>query len=159
MSLIRYNPTNVMRRNLPLPGNLEAMDRWFDGMFQSFFGDSTPRGSETNLSAFYPAVDIQEEQDALVVRAEIPGVKKDDIEIAVHGDTLTIKGSKSIESSRENNQFSYSERSYGEFRRSFTLPRTVDPEKVQAQIKDGVLEVRMPIAESAKPRRIEINTV
>jgi HSP20 family protein len=103
-----------------------------------------------------PAVELTRDEEELILRAEVPGIDKSDIELTVHDDTLTLKGVKRGFEQKKEGQYHYSERRYGEFSRSFALPFPVDVTKVQANLKDGILEARLPIAEAARPRRVEI---
>lgn len=104
-----------------------------------------------------PAVELTHDGNELVLRAEVPGMDRSDIELTVHDDTLTLKGVKRAATERKEEGYHYSERRFGEFSRSFSLPFPVDTVKVQATLKDGILEARLPIAESAKPRRVDIS--
>ena len=105
-----------------------------------------------------PPVDIYSTgEHALVIKAEIPGMSKDDIDITVENFTLTIRGEKKTEQTVKDDQFHRVERSYGTFTRSFALPHTVDPSKVEAEYKDGVLTIKLPQREEAKPRQIKVN--
>ena len=92
-----------------------------------------------------------------MIKAEIPGMNKDDIDITVENFLLTIRGEKKTEQAVKDEQFHRVERSYGAFTRSFALPHTVDSNNVQAEYKDGVLTVKLPIREEAKPRQIKVN--
>jgi HSP20 family protein len=92
-----------------------------------------------------------------VFKVEIPGMKKDELDITVENFTLTIRGEKKSEQTIKDDQFHRVERSYGTFTRSFALPHTVDPNRVQADYKDGVLTITLPLREEAKPRQIKVN--
>ena len=108
--------------------------------------------------AWMPPVDIYSTgEQALVLKAEIPGMNKDEIEITVENFTLTIRGEKKTEETVKNDQFHRVERSYGTFTRSFALPQTVDANKVEAAYKDGVLTIKLPQREEAKPKQIKVN--
>jgi HSP20 family protein len=108
--------------------------------------------------AWMPPVDIYSTSEhELVIKAEIPGMNKDDIEITVENFTLTIRGEKKTEQTIKDEQLHRVERSYGAFSRSFALPHTVDSNNVQAEYKDGVLTVKLPIREEAKPKQIKVN--
>ena len=102
-----------------------------------------------------PAVDILESENELVVKADLPDVKENDIDVQVERQTLTIRGERKFEKD-ENAGFHRIERSYGSFLRSFAVPSTVDTEKVAAEYKNGVLTVRLPKKEAAKPRQVKI---
>ena len=114
---------------------------------------SEPRASRP----WSPAVDILETEDALIVRADLPGVKIDDIDIRVENQTLTISGSRKFEKDENAKGFHRIERSYGEFVRSFAVPSTVDTDKVAADYKNGILTVSLPRKESAKPRQVKVS--
>lgn len=124
------------------------------------FADSYRSGDEGLMSsgAWAPPVDIFENgNEELVIKAEIPDVSKDEIELTVDNGTLTIKGEKKFEGEVKEEQFHRIERRYGAFSRSFSLPPTVDPRKVTAEYKNGVLTVRLPRHEDAKPRQIKVD--
>ena len=108
--------------------------------------------------SFSPAVDIKETDKELIVSAEMPGMKKEDIKVEIDGDLLTLKGERSAETKKETDRYHITERSYGSFERSFQLPETVDSDKVQASYKDGVLHLNIPKQEpkSRDVKRIEI---
>jgi HSP20 family protein len=108
--------------------------------------------------AWMPPVDIYSTgEHELVIKAEIPGMSKDDIDITVENFVLTIRGEKKTEQTVKDEQVHRVERSYGAFTRSFALPHTVDSNNVQAEYKDGVLTIKLPIREEAKPRQIKVN--
>ena len=102
-----------------------------------------------------PAVDVLESENELVVKADLPDVNENDIDVQVERQTLTIRGERKFEH-EENAGFHRIERSYGSFLRSFTVPSTVDTDKVAAQYKNGVLTIRLPKKEAAKPRQVKI---
>jgi len=101
-------------------------------------------------------VDVAESQEQIIVRAEVPGMKQEDIEIEFENGLLTIRGERALQK-EENLTWHRVERTYGKFSRSFTLPRTVDPEKIAASYRDGILEITVPKKEEAKPKQIRIN--
>ena len=105
-----------------------------------------------------PPVDIYSTgEHELVFKAEIPGMNRDDLDITVENFTLTIRGEKKAEQTIKDEQFHRVERSYGTFTRSFALPHTVDPNRVKAEYKEGVLTVKLPLREEAKPKQIKVN--
>jgi HSP20 family protein len=121
------------------------------------FGDAPSRWTEDEPGgAWAPAVDIFEMGDDLVVRAELPGVQKDDIEVSVENGVLTIRGERRKEKELQEENVHRIERRYGSFVRSFTLPTTVSAEKIKATYKDGVLDLVLPKAEEAKPKKVMI---
>jgi HSP20 family protein len=103
-----------------------------------------------------PSVDIYENTDALILKADIPGVKTEDIDIRVENQTLTIRGQRKFEKEENVKGYHRIERSYGEFVRSFAVPSTVETDKVQADFKNGVLTITLPIKEAAKPRQVKV---
>ena len=103
-----------------------------------------------------PPVDVAETQETIRVRAEVPGMKQDDIAIEFENGVLTIRGERKLEKNDDGTTWHRVERTYGNFVRSFTLPRTVDPERIAATYRDGVLEIEIPKKEEAKPKQIRI---
>jgi HSP20 family protein len=112
---------------------------------------------ELITGSWTPACDILETKDAVVLRAELPGVRKEDIDISLEAGVLTLRGLRHLEKENEECTYHRIERSYGSFVRSFTLPRIVDSERISAKFIDGVLEIRMPRREENKPRSIQID--
>ena len=112
----------------------------------------------TAANTWVPPVDIfQSSEHELVLKAELPEMSREDIDITVENDTLTIGGEKKPSGDVKEEQFHHIERRYGAFRRSFSLPQTVDTAKVSAEYKHGVLTVRLPLREEAKPRQIKVD--
>lgn len=126
--------------------------RELDRVLDRFFTPGT-----TTMSAWTPAVDVRESADEIRVRAELPGLTREDIQVNIENNVLTIAGEKKAEvNEQEEGDWHLVERRYGRFERSFTLPRTVDAQGIAATFQDGILTVTLPKAEEAKPRRIEI---
>ena len=123
------------------------------------FGDAYLRDEDTGFRGNWaPAVDIYEtENHDLVLKAELPGMNREDIEVTVENSTLVLKGTKKFDADVKEEQYRRIERSYGTFHRSFTLPNTVDAGKVTAEFKNGVLAVKLPFREEAKPRTINVD--
>jgi HSP20 family protein len=116
------------------------------------FGFTTPNNT------WMPPVDIfQTGEHELVLTAELPDIVKEDIDINIENFVLTIKGEKKVSSDVKQEQYHHAERRYGIFNRSFSLPTTVDPSRVSAEYKNGVLTVRLPLREEAKPRSIKVD--
>ena len=122
------------------------------------FGNVYLRDEDTAFrGAWTPAVDIFEtENHDLVVRAELPGIGREDIEVSVENSTLVLKGEKKFDAEVKEESYRRIERSYGAFHRSFSLPNTVDTSKVSADFKNGVLTVKLPFREEARPRTISV---
>lgn len=119
--------------------------------------ESPENGSGTDaFNAWAPALDLFEDENHLTVTAELPGMKKEAIDISLQDNILTIAGERRNEKKYEGSQTTREERVFGRFTRSLTLPKQVDPAKVKATYKDGVLTVTLPKTEEAKPRQIEV---
>ena len=118
--------------------------------------DPYPSRTEDSFGAWAPPVDIFEKDEQLVLRAEIPGVQKENMDVGIESGVLTLRGERKQEIGVKEENAYRMERVYGTFTRSFSLPTTVDAAKVTATYKDGVLEVTVPKAENAKPKRVEI---
>ncbi len=131
----------------------DRMNRFFEN-----FGRDPGQGPGEGVAAglWAPAVDIYETDDAVVVNAELPGLEKNQVSVEVRDGVLTLRGERKAETKVKGEYIHRIERSYGSFARSFELPRNVDPEKIKASLKDGILEIRIPKTEEAKPRRIEV---
>jgi len=128
----------------------QEMNNLMDWAFGRGWGDNFLE------SSWVPPVDVEQEADKFRVHVDLPGVKRDELEITVHGDTLTIKGEKKRESESKQDETYRSERYYGSFSRSLTLPAAVDSNRIEASYKDGVLEIVIPKSEEAKPKQIKI---
>jgi HSP20 family protein len=154
-----------MTRSLGKSGNGEAYPLTFpladwgsvDRLFDQFAPVGYRRGARVFQAPSGPVVEMMYDDKELVLRAEVPGIDRNDIELTVHDDTLTLKGVKRGATEKKDGEYHYSERQYGEFSRSFSLPFPVNTASVHATLKDGILEARLPIAEEAKPRRVEIS--
>jgi HSP20 family protein len=127
-------------------------------LVNEFFGRGSGDDGTWFSGAWSPPVDIYETDAALVMKAELPGFSKDDIQIELKENTLVIKGERKREDDVKEGSFHRTERVYGAFQRSFLLPTTVDQANVQAIYKDGVLELRLPKVEAAQPKRISIGS-
>jgi HSP20 family protein len=130
--------------------NQERLSRVLDG----FYG--RPQEDLTR-SAWVPAVDIYSNgQHELVLKADLPDMKEEEIDVTVEDNTLTLRGERKLDAEVTEDQFHRIERSYGSFARTFSLPPTVDAGKVNAQYKAGVLTIRLPLREEAKPKQIKV---
>jgi HSP20 family protein len=140
------------RRNQNELGTLRGgMDDLFEGFFR---GLDRPWGFLGHR--VWPAIDVAERDDAIVVRAEVPGMKPEEIDISVYGNTLTISGEKKEAKEDQGDGFYHVESTYGSFRREVTLPTDVDEQKIEAACKDGVLSVTLPKAEKAKTVKVPV---
>ena len=133
----------------------ERMNRLFNDFFP---GQREREGQNYLLSGDWtPAVDISEDENAITLKADIPGVDPDSIDIRIEGSTLLIRGERKFEKEEKRENFHRVERSYGSFVRAFTLPYSIQTDQIDARYENGVLIARLPKAESAKPRQIKIN--
>ncbi|MFQ5356545.1 MAG: Hsp20/alpha crystallin family protein [Mariprofundaceae bacterium] len=142
MTLTRWSPWN----------ELESMNRQIGRLLDNSHFDVA-----RDTGQWAPSVDIKETDDALLVQAELPGIEKKDVHLEVKDGVLTLSGERRYEKDVQEENVHRIERAYGQFSRSFSLPRNVNAEKVAATMKDGVLKVRLPKLESAKPKAININ--
>jgi HSP20 family protein len=131
----------------------EEMER-FNRDWSRFFGGE--HGQPRFSSHVFPPINLYDDGESFVVRAEIPGIDKNDLEINATADALSIKGQRKRGSTTENASFHRRERDYGNFDRSVTLPLPINPEKIVASYKLGVLEVVLPKAEEMKPRKVAV---
>jgi HSP20 family protein len=139
---------------------LTRLERGMERMLGDFFakpwlGFQWPEGLR-EIGVREPAIEVFEEKDDVVVKAEIPGIKKEELEVNVTDDLLTIKGEKKKEEEVKEKGYYYSERSYGAFERSVEIPRAVHADKARATFKDGILEVRLPKTEEAKRKEVKL---
>jgi len=132
--------------------DLARLHRDMDDLFGSFLGD-WPALSQRGI---WPAIDVADGENEIVVKAEVPGCKAEDIDISVYGNTLTLSGEKKTEEEKKEKGYYHLERSYGSFRRDIALPNDVDPNKVEASCKDGVLTITLPKSEKAKAVKVKI---
>lgn len=146
MTLIGWSPRLGAARDL---ANLQ------DEVHRLLDGFTAAPGSRGEAEVFSPEVDVEETPEEFVVRADLPGVAQRDVKVSLIGDTLTIRGERARERKKEGN-YHRLERSHGSFERSFTFGTAVRNEGVSAQVRDGVLEVRVPKAEGARVREIEV---
>ncbi len=144
MTLVRYNPFGG---TLPVSGEVNQL-------LESFFAG--PNARPGNGLAWSPPSDVRETETHFVVRAEVPGVAKDSIKINLTNNTLVIKGEKKKEIDEAKGQWHHTERTWGSFERSVSLPTRVNGEQITARCVDGVLEITIPKADEARPREIKI---
>lgn len=147
MSIIRYDPFRDLRTLQ------EEVNRLFTGnLARAFDDEGIARG------AWNPNVDIYENKDQIVLEAELPGMKREDFDLSVENNVITLRGERKFEKKDESDNYHRVERAYGSFLRSFTLPNTVTAEGATAEYNNGVLRVVLPKREETKARRIEIKS-
>jgi len=154
MTLIRYQAPEL--------APWSAADRWsnlrddLNSFFELPVWSSFARGAQL-FTGWSPALDLYQSNDNVVAVVELPGIRKEDIEISLHDGTLTISGERKRESSSSGEKAQRSERYIGTFRRSIALPTRVDANKVSARYRDGILTVTLPKAEEVKPKQIQVS--
>jgi HSP20 family protein len=136
--------------------HLSSLREEIDRLFDSPLSDMT-RSAQQFLNGWMPAVDLYEDKENLYVKAELPGMKKEDIEISIHDGALTLAGERRESGNHSKAEIYRSERFLGRFQRTLTLPVAVNVEKVKANYKDGILTAVLPKAEEAKPKQIEVH--
>jgi HSP20 family protein len=142
MAIVKYTPFASFE---PFPG-LRAFEDTMNRLFTA----------EPNGRPWVPPVDIRETENELVVKADVPDVKFEDIDVRMENGTLTLRGERKFEEKKNEGGWHRVERSYGKFERVFTLPDTVDPEGVKADYKNGTLTITLPKKEIAKPRQVKV---
>jgi HSP20 family protein len=146
MSITRYDPFRDLR------SLQDEVNRLFSSnLSRTFDEEGIARGAWT------PSVDIYENKDQIVLEAELPGMNREDFDLTIENNLLTLRGERRFEKKDEGDNYHRVERSYGSFTRSFTLPQTVSAEGATAEYKNGVLRVTLPKREEVKARRIEIS--
>ena len=145
MAIVRWDPAR----------ELDSLQSEFNRLFDTFLGN----GGRTDVRAprrWVPAMDLVETDDHLVLRADLPGLSKDDVEIEVKDNVLTVSGERKAEHEEKADGFYRVERAFGAFSRSLTLPQGMDADSINAEFTDGVLEIRIPKPEERKPHRVQI---
>jgi HSP20 family protein len=142
MAIVRWDPSHELAGM-----EIDRLNR----MFSEFYGETFSRG-------WVPPVDIYESDDhEVVLKAELPDMKREDISVTFENGVLTLKGERKFAQETKRENFQRLERRYGSFSRSFTLPNTVDAARINASYKDGVLTIRLPQREEARPKQIAVN--
>ena len=149
MALIRWEPVR----------ELHTMQNEMNRLFNTFFDSPTPGNGGANAAArrWIPAMDVVETEDHFVLRADLPGLSENDVNIELEDNVLTVSGERKSEHEQRNEGFYRVERSFGAFSRSLTLPEGVAADGIAASFDSGVLEVRIPKPEQHKPRKVQIS--
>jgi len=148
MAIVRFEPFRE------LTSLQERMNRLFS---ESYRAQQTGDDDWALGGTWAPAVDIYEQDNNIVLKAELPGVDPKDVDIQLENNTLTLRGERKLDKEVKKENYHRVERAYGTFTRSFTLPAVVDQGSIKAEFKDGVLRVTLPKREEAKPKQIQIN--
>jgi HSP20 family protein len=148
-SLVRWRPLQ----------EFTSLQRQMNRLFDAFSGETSLMPFEDNLSGweFGPPVDIYEDDQKLTFKVEVPGIDEKDIKVETENNLLTVHGERRLEKDIKEENFRRMERHYGAFSRSFTLPSTVDPQKIEANYAHGVLAIQMPKRAEARPKQIKVN--
>jgi len=152
MTLTRWQRPQFWDTARQLSSLRDEIDRLFESPLSWL-----ENGSQPFSGGWAPAIDVYEDKDHLFVRAEVPGLKKDEIDISLHEGVLTLSGERKLEKEYDKAQSHRVERFVGRFQRSITLPHPVDAKNVRATYKDGILAVTLPKAEEAKPKQISVS--
>jgi len=153
MALVRFKPESEVSAWSPfrdLVNMQREVGRLFDGLFSDFDRDGSM------MTSWSPRTDVIENNESYTIKAELPGVNKNDVKITLRENVLTIKGEKKQEKEEKDHNLHRVERSYGSFERSFSLPSNLKSDKIDAAYKDGVLTITLPKAEEPKPKEIEV---
>ena len=151
MALVRWSPA----RWDPF-GEFSTLQERMNRLFEDLTPTTRMGEGELTTGTFYPSVDIYEGEKEITLKAELPGIDKKDVHVEINDGVITLRGERKIAMEDKKENYHRVERSYGTFNRSFTLPTTVDPGKVKAHYKDGVLEVTLPRKEEATPKSIPV---
>jgi HSP20 family protein len=157
--LAKIESTKALSPFQEMEKRFEEMEKRFEDFIRRPFSSTPswlPRLRMPEVEGVVPSVDILKEGDDIVVKAELPGMKKENIDVSLTKDTITISGEKKKEEKIEKKDYYSLERSYGSFKRSFSLPSEVQTEKASAKFKDGVLEIRIPKTEEAKKKEKKV---
>ncbi|MFZ0241152.1 MAG: Hsp20/alpha crystallin family protein [Desulfobacterales bacterium] len=146
MALVRWDPFR----------EVSTLQERINRLFEDAFPRARDREEELSRGAWRPAVDIYEGEAAVVLKAELPGIKKEDVTVEVKDNVLTITGERTADVEVREERYYRRERTYGTFSRSFNLPYAVNPDKIKARFKDGVLEIELPKPEEEKPKQITV---
>lgn len=147
MTLVRWSPWREMANT----------NRYFNRFFDNSFLRSGFDYDDLELSHWHPMVDVYDRDGEIVIKAELPGMEKKDITIDVKDRVLTLKGERTYDNEVKDEKYYRRERAFGKFERSFSLPDGLDPEKIKADYKDGLLSVEIPKPEKEKPKQITIH--
>lgn len=155
MALIRWRPRTQVD---PFLGGYRDLQDEINRMFNYVIGGGLPSEREgAAQGAWAPAMNVLENKDNIMISADLPGMTEKDIDITILGDTLTIKGEKKHEEKKEEENYHMFERTYGAFQRTVALPASVENDKAKASFKNGVLEIKIPKKEEAKPKQLKVN--
>jgi len=146
MALTRWDPFR----------DLLSLQERMNKLFEDSLSRSATPGQDLPMSAWSPAVDILEKEDEIILKAELPGIALEDVDLQIRDDALILRGERHFDKETKKENYHRVERAYGSFSRSFTLPSIVDQSGIKAKLKDGILEVKLPKVPTVKPKAIPI---
>lgn len=158
LAIERWRPFGSVDRWDPF-GGVSDIQGEVNRLFDSFFGRPTAVATGSGVRVWAPVLDMHETKDDLILNFELPGISEKDVSLSITGDLLTLKGERAFNRDVKEDSYHHVERAYGKFERSVPLPMPVQPEKVKATYRDGMLEVRLPKADEVKPKEIKIDIV
>jgi len=147
MAIIRWDPFR----------NVATLQDRINRLFEDSFPRSRDIDEDISMCEWKPSVDIYETEEGIIIKAELPGVNKEDVSVEVKNNILTLKGERFVDKEIDEDKYYRRERCFGTFHRTFTLQNTVLPDKIKAKFRNGVLEIEVPKPEEEKPRQISVN--
>ncbi len=159
MALIKRNPSTELEawnRDLPGVRSLHSFQREMNRMLDQFFGGDAFEDTGRMGVVFSPAVDFSETKDSYIIKAELPGMKKEDVKVTLNNNILTITGEKKSEYEKKEGNYHRIERSFGAFERSISIPGAFKPDAVDAKYNEGLLTLTLPKTEESKQKLIEV---
>jgi HSP20 family protein len=147
MTIVKWDPFR----------NVAALQDRINRIFDESFSRTDDLDDDISMSAWKPLVDIYETDEAIILKAELPGIKKEDVSVEVKDNVLTLKGVRTEEKEIKEKNYYRKERAFGTFSRTFNLQHRIQPDKIKARFKDGVLKIEIPKPEEEKPKQITVN--
>jgi len=147
MTLVKWDPFR----------NVAALQDRINRIFDESFSRNADVDDDISMCAWKPLVDIYETDEAIILKAELPGIKKEDVSVEIKDNVLTLKGERVEDKEVKNESYFRKERCFGTFSRAFNLQHRVQPDKIKARFKDGILKVEIPKPEEEKPKQITVN--
>jgi len=147
MTIVKWDPFR----------NVAALQDRINRIFDESFSRTADVDDDISMSAWKPSVDIYETDEAIILKAELPGIKKEDVSVEIKDNVLTLRGERVEDKEIKEGSYFRKERCFGTFSRAFNLQHRVQPDKIKARFKDGILEVEIPKPEEEKPKQITVN--
>jgi HSP20 family protein len=147
MTIVKWDPFR----------NVAALQDRINRIFDESFSRTSDVDDDISMSAWKPSVDIYETDEAIILKAELPGIKKEDVSVEIKDNVLTLRGERVEDKEIKEGSYFRKERCFGTFSRAFNLQHRVQPDKIKAKFKDGILEIEIPKPEEEKPKQITVN--